>query len=224
MTKKPIWREYGEAIIIAFLLAMIIRFFVVQAYQIPSGSMLNTLLIGDRLLVNKMSYNLKVPLTDKVLVRLGEPELGDIIVFTYPDPDPSNPRVDYIKRVIGLPGDTIEMRENVVYRNGHKLNEPYTRYIYSGGQFGHYIKTPMFVKGNDHSFEPVKVPEGKYFVMGDNRDDSKDSRYWGFVDLDAIHGKAWRIYWSWGSKAGDAGSSGFSDSGPRWARIGRLVE
>lgn len=224
--KKSVWLEYVEAIFIAFLLAMFIRFFVVQAYQIPSGSMLDTLLIGDRLLVNKMSYNLKIPFTDRVLVRLGEPDFGDVIVFTYPDPNSKSPRVDYIKRVIGLPGDTIEMRENVLYRNGNKVDEPYMRLTYSrmGHEYNHYLNPTMFVQGNSHSFAPIVVPEDQYFALGDNRDDSKDSRYWGFVGRDAIHGKAWRIYWSWGNQKGDGGSSGFSDTGPRWGRIGRLVE
>lgn len=223
--KKPIWREYGEAILIAFVLAMIIRFFIVQAYQIPSGSMLNTLLIGDRLLVNKLSYNVKIPFSDTVLFRTGEPERGDIIVFTYPDPNPGNSRIDYIKRIIGVPGDVLEMRDNVLYRNGERVAEPYTRFIYEpDAHFSSYIAPNFFVHGNNNSFAPITVPEDKYFAMGDNRDDSKDSRYWGFVSRESIHGKAWRIYWSWGNRPGDAGSSDFAETGPRWNRIGRLVE
>ena len=221
-SKKPIWREYGEALIIAFVLAMIIRFFMVQAYQIPSGSMLDTLLIGDRLLVNKISYNVKVPFTDKVLIRLGEPEFGDVVVFTTPDPE--QPGADYIKRVVGVPGDTIEMKNNFLYRNGEMLNEPYARKTRGSMGFTSYMNVNLFVQGNAQNFAPITVPEGKYFVLGDNRDDSRDSRFWGYVDRDAMHGKAWRMYWSWGSKYGDAGSSGFSDTGPRWGRIGRLVE
>lgn len=225
MSKKPIWREYGEAILIAFILAMIIRFFAVQAYQIPSGSMLDTLLIGDRLLVNKLSYNVKVPFTDKVIFRTGDPQHGDIVVFTYPDTDPNNPRVDYIKRVIGLPGDVLEMRNNVLFRNGERVEEPYTRYIYEpNANFAGYVSPDFFVRGHNSSFEALTVPEDMYFVMGDNRDDSKDSRYWGFASRDSLHGKAWRIYWSWGNKQGDAGSSDFPQTGPRWGRIGRLVE
>lgn len=221
MPKKPAWREFVEAIVVAFCLAMLIRFFVVQAYQIPSGSMLNTLLIGDRILVSKLSYNLKVPLMDKVLLRLGDPEVGDIVVFTYPE----QPGIDYIKRIIGLPGDSIEMRNNVVYRNGVKLEEPYTRFINSPlARLTAYTGARLFVQGSSHSFAPIRVPEEQYFVMGDNRDDSQDSRYWGFVRREAIHGKAWRVYWSWGGKAGDAGSSEFADTGPRWGRFGRLVE
>lgn len=224
MSKKPVWREYGEALAIAFVLAMIIRFFVVQAYQIPSGSMLDTLLIGDRLLVNKLSYNVKVPLTDKVLFSLGEPEFGDIVVFTTPDPE--NPGADYIKRVIGLPGDVIEMKDNVLYRNGEAVQEPYARKASGGhmGGFGSYMNTSLFVQGNIRNFAPLTVPDGKYFVLGDNRDDSRDSRFWGFVDRNALHGKAWRIYWSWGKRPGDGGSSGLPDTGPRWSRIGKLVE
>lgn len=221
--KKATWREYAEALLIAFVLAMIIRFFVVQAYQIPSGSMLDTLLIGDRLLVSKISYNLKVPFTDTVILRLGEPEHGDVVVFTTPDPE--QPGADYIKRVIGLPGDIIEMKNNLLYRNGELVDEPYARKTRGHlGGFTSYMNVHMFVRGNIQNFEPLTVPEDKYFVMGDNRDDSRDSRFWGFVDRNALHGKAWRIYWSWGKKTGDGGSSGFTDTGPRWARIGRQVD
>lgn len=222
-TKKPIWREYGEALIIAFLLAMLIRFFMVQAYQIPSGSMLDTLLIGDRLLVNKLSYNLKLPFTDKVLLRLGDPEVGDIAVFT--TPDPQQPGADYIKRIVGVPGDVIEMKNNVLYRNGARVDEPYARKARGPmGGFGAAFTMNIFVQGNIQNFEPLTVPEDQYFVMGDNRDDSRDSRFWGFVPREALHGKAWRIYWSWGKRPGDGGSSGFADTGPRWKRMGRLVE
>jgi signal peptidase I len=225
MTKKSNWLEFLEAIVIAFILAMLIRFFVVQAYQIPSGSMLDTLLIGDKLLVNKLSYNLKIPFSDRVLARLGDPEAGDIVVFTFPDPDPSNARKDYIKRVIGLPGDTIEMRDNVIYRNGEKMDEPYARFTRNFRSGPDYYRSPrMFVQGNSHSFAPFTVPGDQYFVLGDNRDNSEDSRYWGFVRREAIHGKAWRIYWSWGDEPGDGGNSSFPDTGPRWGRIGRLVE
>lgn len=222
-SKKPIWREYGEALAIAFVLAMVIRFFVVQAYQIPSGSMLDSLLIGDRLLVSKLSYNIKVPFTDKVIMRLGEPEHGDIVVFTTPDPE--QPGADYIKRVIGVPGDVIEMKNNVVIRNGTPIDEPYARKTrgHMGG-FTSYMNIHMFVQGNIQNFEPLTVPADKYFVLGDNRDDSRDSRFWGLVDRNAMHGKAWRIYWSWGKRPGDSGSSGFPDTGPRWSRMGKLVE
>jgi signal peptidase I len=224
MKKVPFWREYGEALVVAFFLAMLIRFFVVQAYQIPSGSMLNTLLIGDKVLVSRLHYNVKIPLTDRVIFRLGDPAPGDVVVFTYPDPNPANSRVDYIKRVIGVPGDVIASRAGRIYRNGQEVQEPYARppRVSSGTSAFGFAR--LFVKGSVHDFEPLTVPPEYYFVLGDNRDDSMDSRFWGFVPREAIHGKAWRLYWSWGDKPGDAGSSGFPDSGPRWSRIGSLVQ
>ncbi len=209
MKHKPVWREYTEALIIAFFLAMFIRGFIVEAYQIPSGSMLNTLLIGDRLLVNKFSYNVRVPFTKNVLFQTWDPQHGDVVVFAYPEDE----SVDYIKRIIGIPGDVLEMRDKVVYRNNVKLDEPYVRY-----------RDNAYIDARRDNFPPIKVPEGKYFMLGDNRDDSKDSRYWGFVTREALRGKAWRIYWSSGSNPGDAGSSGFPDTEIRWKRIGRLVE
>ncbi|MDR2826426.1 MAG: signal peptidase I [Deltaproteobacteria bacterium] len=208
MTKKPVWREYFDAIILALILALIIRAFVIQAYQIPSASMLDTLLIGDRLLVNKFIYGVKIPFTDKTVLEISDPEVGDVMVFAYPE-DPSK---DFIKRIIGIPGDTLEMRDKVLYRNGKVVNEPYVRH------------TDQRIQFRRDNFKAVVVPEGKYFVMGDNRDNSDDSRRWGFVDRTLIRGKAWRLYWSWGDKPGDAGSSGYEDSGPRWGRLGNLVE
>jgi signal peptidase I len=208
MTKKPVWREYFDAIILALILALIIRAFVIQAYQIPSGSMLDTLLIGDRLLVNKFIYGVKIPFTDKTVLDVSDPEFGDIMVFAYPE----DPSTDFIKRIIGIPGDTLEMRDKVLYRNGRVVNEPYVRH------------SDQHIQFRRDNFKPFTVPEGKYFVMGDNRDNSDDSRRWGFVDRTLIRGKAWRLYWSWGDKAGDAGSSGYDDSGPRWGRLGNLVE
>jgi signal peptidase I len=208
MAKKPVWREYLDAIILALVLALFIRAFVIQAYQIPSGSMLDTLLIGDRLLVNKFVYGVKIPFTDKVVFDVGDPELGDIIVFAYP----LDVSKDYIKRIVGVPGDTLEMRDKVLYRNGNRVNEPYVRH-----------SDPHFRRNRD-TFGPLAVPEGKYFVMGDNRDNSADSREWGFVERTLIRGKAWRLYWSWGGESGDAGSSGHEDTGPRFGRLGQLVE
>ncbi|NJB69277.1 signal peptidase I [Desulfobaculum xiamenense] len=198
---NPRWhkvvRDYAEALIIALILAFFIRSFVVQAFKIPSGSMLETLQIGDQLLVNKFLYGIKVPFTDITVVPISDPEHGDIIVFRYPLDESK----DYIKRVIGLPGDTLEMRDNVVYRNGERLDEPYLAGL------------PAKNFPPAHNFGPVTLPDNKYFCMGDNRENSSDSRYWGFVDRSQIVGKAWRIYWSW--------------DGPfsiRWSRLGSLVE
>jgi signal peptidase I len=190
-------KEYGEALIIAVILALIIRSSVLQAFKIPSGSMLETLQIGDHLLVNKFIYGLKFPFTNWVLLNIDDPEHGDIIVFQFP----KNPSQDYIKRVIGTPGDVIEIRDKVVYRNGEKLDEPYLRFA-----------DPHIEKTTRDNFGPITVPEHKFFVMGDNRDESYDSRWWGFVDREKILGKAWIIYWSWGGV----------DS-VRLGRIGNLV-
>ena len=195
--KKSVWREYAEAISIALVLALFIRTFVFQAFTIPSGSMLDTLLIGDYLLVNKFVYGPKIPLTHKYIYKGSDPQIGDIIVFEYPD----DPSMDFIKRVVGCPGDTLEMRNKVLYRNGKMIEEPYVRH------------TPTRDVARDN-FAPLTVPEGHYFMLGDNRDESADSRLWRtkFVERGAIHGKAWRIYWSWAS---------WFDI--RWSRLGKAV-
>lgn len=190
-------KEYSEALIIALILAMIIRTFFIQAFKIPSGSMLDTLLIGDHLLVSKITYGVKVPFTDQYLLTFSDPDHGDIIVFEFPE-DKSK---DFIKRVIGIPGDVIEIKDKVVYRNGEKLDEPYTKHTDPTVRSGPRDNKPAFT-----------VPEGKYFVMGDNRDESYDSRFWGFVDHSLIKGKAWVLYWSW---------NGITDI--RWDRIGDII-
>jgi signal peptidase I len=191
-------KEYAEALIVALVLAFFIRSFVVQAFKIPSGSMLQTLQIGDHLLVSKFAYGVKVPFTNMMIFEREGPKHGDIIVFEFPE-DPSK---DFIKRVIGLPGDVIEVRDKQVYRNGVKLDEPYVQ----------HVDQNRMVPRRDN-FGPVMVPEDKYFVMGDNRDESYDSRFWGFVDRNVIEGKALILYWSWAS---------LTDI--RWERIGQLVE
>jgi signal peptidase I len=191
-------KEYAEALIVALILAFFIRSFVVQAFKIPSGSMLQTLQIGDHLLVTKFAYGVKIPFTNIMVMEREGPKHGDVIVFEFPE-DPSK---DFIKRVIGLPGDVIEVREKQVFRNGVLLEETYVQHVDSS-------KT---VPRRDN-FGPVMVPENKYFVMGDNRDESYDSRFWGFVERKTIAGKAFILYWSWAS---------LTDI--RWERIGQLVE
>lgn len=184
------FRDTIEAVVVALLLAFIIRAFVVQAFKIPSGSMLETLQIGDHLLVTKFAYDVRLPsniwldTTDgKVLMQTGDPERGDIIVFKFPEDE----RKDFIKRVIGLPGETLEVRDKVVYINGEPIDEPYV----------HHTKADMApIRDN---FGPIVVPENEYFVMGDNREGSYDSRWWGTVKRQKIVGKALVIYWSWGS-------------------------
>lgn len=182
---KSVFREYFEAICIAVLLALFIRTFVVQAFKIPSGSMLPTLLIGDHLLVNKFIYGIRMPFTGKLLIPIDEPERGDVVVFRFP----KDRSVDYIKRVIGTPGDTVEVREKKVYINGEPIDDPYA-----------HISTPSVLNASASprdNFGPVLVPDGRIFVMGDNRDNSYDSRFWGFVDQKDILGKAFILYWSW---------------------------
>lgn len=184
------FRDTLEAIVVALLLAFVIRAFIVQAFKIPSGSMLETLQIGDHLLVSKFAYDVRLPsdiwldTTDgKVLMKTGDPQRGDIVVFLFPEDESK----DFIKRVIGLPGETLEVRDKVVYINGQPLDEPYAR---------HTKADTLPVRDN---FGPVVIPEGEYFVMGDNREGSYDSRWWGPVQRSKIVGKALVIYWSWGS-------------------------
>ena len=183
--KKSVFREYTEAIVIAILLALFIRTFVVQAFKIPSGSMLPTLMIGDHLLVNKFIYGIKVPFTGKRLVPIKDPKTGDIIVFRYP----KDRSIDYIKRVVGEPGDTLQLKNKKLYKNGKQVDDPHAH-------FSNTVMLPAAVSPKDN-FGPITVPDGKYFVMGDNRDNSSDSRFWGFVENTDVLGKAMIIYWSW---------------------------
>jgi signal peptidase I len=191
-------KEYAEALIVALVLAFIIRSFVVQAFKIPSGSMLQTLQIGDHLLVTKFAYGVKIPFTNTMIIERDGPERGDVIVFDFPE-DPSK---DFIKRVIAVPGDVIEIREKKVFLNGEELQESYIQHVDASAS----------VPRRDN-FGPVMVPENKYFVMGDNRDESYDSRFWGFVERNTIAGKALILYWSWESL-----------TNVRWERIGQMVE
>ena len=224
--KKPFWREYGEALFIALILALVIRAFVVQAFSIPSGSMIPTLLVGDYLLVNKFSYGIRNPFTNKVLIPTWKPQRGDVAVFIFPQ----DPTKDYIKRVIGLPGDRVQIINKKVFINGQPYQIPQTR-------FADKELIPANQSPRDN-FGPVVVPKDSYFFMGDNRDQSYDSRFWGFVPMNDLRGKAEVIYFSWegsdhqplylaflgGLKAlisrqgWDAGSFQV-----RWQRLGRLI-
>ena len=182
---KHIVREYAESIIIAVLLALVIRTFIVQAFKIPSGSMEDTLAIGDHILVNKFIYGSKIPFTGGRVAKLRDPRRGDVIVFEYPE-DPSK---DFIKRVIGTPGDTVEVKDKKVYVNGT---------VYANPHEVHKESDVIPKEANPRDFkDAVKVPPGNYFVMGDNRDRSYDSRFWGFVSMDKIKGLAFIKYWSW---------------------------
>jgi signal peptidase I len=202
--RKSLVREYVEAIAIAILLALVIRTFVVQAFTIPSGSMMDTLLVGDYILVNKFLYGAELPFTDFQLPGLRAPTRGDIIVFKYPQDE----KRDFIKRIIGLPGDVVQVRGAQVYVNGKALDEPYVR---PGTSRPHLGVAPYC--GYAYGCEPLTVPPNSYFVMGDNRDNSQDSRYWGFVKRDKIKGKAFLIYWSWDSDR----------HWPRWLRLGHYI-
>jgi signal peptidase I len=175
--RKSTVREYFESIVITAIIALFATTFVVQAFKIPTGSMESNLLIGDHLLVNKFVYGLKSGFWSKIL-PYKEPKRRDVFVFKYPD----SPEVAYVKRLMGMPGDEVEIKGRTVYVNGQPLKEDYTQYIDPGSIYDHY--------------GPFHVPEGHYFAMGDNRDNSQDSRYWGSVPRDYILGKALVIYWS----------------------------
>lgn len=194
-------KEWLKSLVIALILALFIRTFFVQAYKIPSGSMIPSLLIGDYLLVNKIAFGLRNPFKDDFIYRWQTPKRQEIVVFTYP----VDKKLDFIKRVIGLPGDTVEIINKKVYVNGKPLDEPYV-------QFTDKEIYPKELSPRDN-FGPVKVPEGHIFVLGDNRDQSYDSRFWGFVPLHSIKGKALIIYFSWDSE----------HTGPRLSRIGKII-
>ena len=197
--RKSLVREYAEAIFIAVLLALVIRQAGVQAFTIPSGSMMDTLLVGDYILVNKFLYGAELPFSDIHLPGFRKPERGDIVVFKYPN-DESR---DFIKRIIAVGGDTVQVQDNRVKLNGRPIEEPYVRP-------GSIPAVPSGHCGYLYGCDPLVVPPGSYFVMGDNRDNSQDSRYWGFVKRDKIKGKAFLIYWSW-------------DSDRHWLRWWRLA-
>ncbi|MCP4681236.1 MAG: signal peptidase I [Desulfobacterales bacterium] len=183
--KKGVIREYVEAAIIAILLALFIRTFAVQAFKIPSGSMIPTLLVGDHILVNKFIYGVKIPFIRKTLIPISSPQREDVIVFIYPK-DKSK---DFIKRVIGLPGEEIKIIGGKIHINGELFDDKYGYFSDEGKKSTHFLRKT--------GFGPVTVPENHLLVLGDNRDNSRDSRYWGFVPLESVKGKAFIIYWSW---------------------------
>ena len=199
--KRSRFRENAEAILIAIVIALFIRTFVVQAFKIPSGSMKPTLQVGDHILVSKFIYGVKIPYLNTVILPFKDPQRGDIVVFKYP----IDPRKDFIKRVIGVPGDVIEIRDKAVYINSQRLNHDVG--VYSD---------PRTIAGSIRprdNLGPITVPPDSLFVMGDNRDESFDSRFWGFVPLRDVSGKAFIIYWSWDS-------DGFKI---RWDRLASLL-
>src|SRR5262245_35546985 len=218
--RKSVFREYAEAIVVAMLLAFAIRVFVVQAFKIPSGSMIPTLLIGDHILVSKLAYGIQWPSDCKfqvafppvncyashALIEFGKPQHGDIIVFRFPEDEEK----DFIKRIVGGPGDTVQIKNKVVLVNGAPLDDKgFTQRIDPG-----IIDGTINPRDN---FGPVTVPEAAYFVMGDNRDQSLDSRFWGYVREEKIRGKAFRIYWSWSGH-------GQWTEWVRWERFGKAIQ
>lgn len=200
-SEKSKLREYTEAIIIAVAIAFFIRTFIIQAFKIPSGSMKPTLQIGDHILVTKFSYGIKIPLLRKTLFSVSDPKRGDIVVFIYPE-DRSK---DFVKRVVGVSGDTLEIKNKKIYLNGLPYSDGHGVYMDD-------MIIPGAAQPRDN-FGPVTVPTGSLFVMGDNRDQSYDSRFWGFVDKRDVLGKALIIYWSWNKE----------DINVRWDRLGRLL-
>lgn len=180
LKKKSVLRDWVESIIVAFLLAMVIRAFVVQAFKIPTGSMRMTLLEGDLILVNKFIYGAKVPFTNYRLPALRKPARGDVVVFIYPE----DKKKDFIKRLAGLPGETIEIKGGSIYVNDKPAPEPIFNQIY------YYNRGEFAPEG-----QKIRVPAGNYFVLGDNSVSSKDSRYWGFVPKDDLLGQALIVYW-----------------------------
>jgi signal peptidase I len=200
-TKSKI-QEFIEAILAALLIAAFIISFIVQAFKIPSGSMIPTLLVGDHLFVNKFIYGVKIPFFRTTVIPVTDPKRGDVVVFIYPQ-DRSK---DFIKRVIGVAGDKIEMKDKKLFLN----DQPYAD---SFGVYDDAAIYPAEVQPRDN-FGPVVVPPKSLFVMGDNRDHSLDSRFWGFVDLKDVQGKAFILYWSWNPE----------EKSVRWDRLAKLIK
>ncbi len=197
---KSTLREYFESIVVAVILALFIRTFVVQAFKIPTGSMEQNLLIGDHLLVNKFVFSPTATDAERSLLPVTSINRGDVIVFKYPE----DPERDFIKRVIGLPGDVVEVRHKRVYIDGRPLDEPYVYYLRPPSA----AASPFGVADLREQYGPVTVPPSEYFVMGDNRDNSQDSRYWGFLPRDLVKGRALIIYWSYESGADELYATG----------------
>jgi signal peptidase I len=205
MGKKKFIKEYLEPIVIAILIALFIRTFIVQAFKIPSSSMEPTLQVGDHILVNKFIFGIKIPFTDMKLMEFKRPQRGDIIVFIYPK-DRSK---DFIKRVIGTEGEKIEILRKKIYVNDRLIDDPW-------GYYDEKSELMRYLQPID-KFGPVVVPKDSLFVLGDNRDNSQDSRFWGFVNIHAVRGKAFIIYFSWNGYAENLLNK------IRWVRFGKLI-
>lgn len=213
----------------ALVLFLIIRTFLLEAFQIPSGSMEHTLLAGDFLFVNKAVYGAQIPGTNARLPGFNTPRRGDVIVFAYP----KDPKLSYVKRVVGEPGDIVEMRMGQMYVNGRALAEPYVQRIdplHDGFDPKFNWQRGYLVRGSEEELRryhptrdtwgPLRVPADKYFALGDNRDNSEDSRYWGFVDASAVKGRPLVVYFSYNRATTDA-LPWLTDI--RWSRLGSLI-
>ena len=210
--KKSVVREYVETILVAVVLALFFRTFVVQAFKIPSESMVPNLLIGDQLLVNKFVFAPTVSSAERAILPVRDVRRGEVVVFKFPE----DPERDFIKRVVGLPGETIEFKDRRIFVNGRPVEDPHAHYLPRAGAGGSFEIAPGDVR--DH-YGPVVVPADALFVMGDNRDNSADSRYWGFMPIRNLKGRALMIYWSWDG----SGESMNPLTQTRWARLLRQV-
>lgn len=220
-----VW-DWSRSLALAFVLFLGIRAFLVEAFRIPTASMENTLLVGDFLLVNKAVYGAEIPGTGMRFPAFAEPRRGDVVVFA----PPHEPTRSYVKRVVGEPGDTLQMRDKVMYVNGDPLEEPYARYVDREGdaihpgmrwQSGHLIaSTSRGYHPTRDNWGPLVVPGEQFFVLGDNRDNSEDSRYWGFVPRHAIKGRPWFVYYSFDSRREEPWPWLQS---VRWTRIGEGI-
>ncbi|MEQ1855603.1 MAG: signal peptidase I [Longimicrobiales bacterium] len=218
--------RFASSLALAAVLFVVVRTFLVEAYRIPTGSMENTLLVGDFLLVNKAVYGTRIPGTDIRVGSLREPAMGDVVVF-HP---PHEPDRNYVKRVVGLPEDTLEMRDKRLFRNGHLVAEPWARHDDGRGDTVHpdmRWQSGYLIASGRRKYQPTRdnwgpivVPPDRYFVLGDNRDNSEDSRYWGFVEREEIRGQPWRVYYSF---IPSSVSSLPLRERVRWTRIGEAI-
>lgn len=213
--KEPLLVEYSRFLFPVFVIVLVIRGFIVEPFKIPSGSMLPTLEVGDYILVNKFSYGIRLPIGYHKVIDLGSPERGDVIVFRYPE----DPSIDYIKRVIGVPGDKITYRNHELFINGEHIKTTLLSDYEKDRSFYQLLEelagVPHHILINKRGsyipeVENLEVPANSYFVMGDNRDNSRDSRYWKFVPDENLKGRAFFIWFSW-------------ESGPKWSRIGTII-
>jgi signal peptidase I len=228
--RKSTMREYFESIVIAVILALFIRTFVVQAFKIPTGSMENNLLIGDHLLVNKFVFAPTGAALERTLLPVRPIRRGDVVVFKFPE----DPERDFVKRVIGLPGEKLEMRAKRIYINGTPLDEPYVHVLEPPSSPSALAETTS--TDLRERYGPVTVPADQYFMMGDNRDNSQDSRYWGFLPRSYVKGRALLVYWSFESEQGSEQDEGLAArikgllsvavnffGGTRWSRLGHQI-